>query len=67
MSGRYPCRPQELYDREEVFGRDVGSVFQAKAPNKKDAANGSADNAEGQKDAAFASKRFITESEVCRS
>ena len=47
-----------------MFGRDVGSVFQARAPNKKDAADGSAGNAEGQKDAAFASKRFISESEV---
>jgi hypothetical protein len=54
------CRPEEYFDREEVFGRDVGSVFpKAKTESKSTGEAGSSQGVE-----ALASKRFISESEV---
>lgn len=52
-------RPEELYDREEVFGRDVSSVFPNAKKDKTDGAEAGSELA-----TAAASKRFISESEV---
>ena len=54
------CRPEEYFDREEVFGRDVGSVFPKAKTETKSSGEAGSDQAE-----ALASKRFISEREVC--
>ena len=53
------CRPEEYFDREEVFGRDVGSVF----PKAKTGSKSTGEAGSSQVEA-LASKRFISESEV---
>lgn len=59
---KWLCREEEVYDREEVLGRDVGSVFPTRA--KEGAAKEGGMDAEAIREM-LGGRKFVTESEVC--
>ncbi|GAX82691.1 hypothetical protein CEUSTIGMA_g10117.t1 [Chlamydomonas eustigma] len=54
-------RPEEYYDREEIFGRDVSSVFPKKAENEQNKSDTSKTSTVME---AIGARRFISETEL---